>query len=484
MKPDIKLFKKLEDESKFISWKDHFITTCAGASLGECCDFTYIPTPQEQASFRNKDRWMYTVLMNIVKTPDGIDLIRKHRGDKSGRAVLLDMIQENAKSSTADIRSNELLQEITSRRLDSTWSKSVREFILEYEQLLEDYNESVRFVSQQLSPEMKRAMVERAVAPNRVLRDLKNRENDQIAQVGIRGRFDYRTYMYLLKEAAKSVDVERGQRNRGRRKANIHAIDDNSDEDDDDSLTRTLQAWVSRRVSGSRMNKETWSALDPGTQKIWDSIDDKDKAAILNYATKRAEKQSRSQESRQVNNHEGDHTSDSDDSSDTGEDSPNQEMEANLTKTEQQVNDTKGKTHPGDIRRVLSTGKAKDKTKPKPKEKSRSANHVMWNINNNETSTTMSDHVPTPSPASTTKPSTLGDHVSSTPSSSTTKGEHVHATNRSTKTNSEHGDDPIDENLPDLDDGEASSSDDGDSVFDPQALIDEYWGDQDDHFFP
>jgi hypothetical protein len=108
----------------------------------------------------------------------------------------------------------------------------------------------------------------------------------------------------------------------------------------------------------------------------------------------------------------------------------------------------------------------------------------MWNINNNETSTTMSDHVPTPSPASTTKPSTLGDHVSSTPSSSTTKGEHVHATNRSTKTNSEHGDDSIDGNLPDLDDGEASSSDDGDSVFDPQALIDEYWGDQDDHFFP
>jgi hypothetical protein len=41
------------------------------------------------------------------------------------------------------------------------------------------------------------------------------------------------------------------------------------------------------------------------------------------------------------------------------------------------------------------------------------------------------------------------------------------------------------ENLqpPLLDNGEASSSDD-DSVFNPQKLVDDYWGEQDDQFFP
>jgi hypothetical protein len=41
------------------------------------------------------------------------------------------------------------------------------------------------------------------------------------------------------------------------------------------------------------------------------------------------------------------------------------------------------------------------------------------------------------------------------------------------------------ENLqpPPLDNGEASSSND-DSVFNPQKLVDDYWGEQDDQFFP
>jgi hypothetical protein len=160
MKPEIKLFKILDDDSKFLQWKDHLIARCYGTSLSECCDFDYIPSPADEESFENKDRWLYAILLHIVKTPDGIDILRKHREGKSGRAVFHDLISDHAESATADIRSTEILEEITNMRLDSTWDKSIREFILSIERLIEEYNESVRYKTQQLNPDMKRAMVE------------------------------------------------------------------------------------------------------------------------------------------------------------------------------------------------------------------------------------------------------------------------------------------------------------------------------------
>jgi hypothetical protein len=40
---------------------------------------------------------------------------------------------------------------------------------------------------------------------------VKDRETDRIAQMGDSGRFDYRTFMFLLREAAKTIDTERAQ---------------------------------------------------------------------------------------------------------------------------------------------------------------------------------------------------------------------------------------------------------------------------------
>jgi hypothetical protein len=349
MKPNIKLFKPLTDEAKFLQWKEHFVTTCTGASSAECCNFTYIPSAEEAKSFKNKDKWMYTILMNIVKTPGGIDIIQKHKNDRSGRKVLFDLIQDNAKLATADIRATELLEEITNLWLDSGWEKSTYKFMLYLEQILEDYNESVRYESQQLTPDMKRAMVERAVMSDRSLRNVKDRETDCIAQMGDSGRFDYCTFMFLLREAAKTIDTERAQRNRSRRRqsANFHLQDDNDAEDESSDmevsdLSQAFQVWMSHQIAGSRMNKETWTSLDPATQKVWDSIDDKDKAAILGYAEKRAEKRAQDKSSRSANVHEGDNGQESDDDTPDAETSGTN-MQANVTKSVQEANKTRAR---------------------------------------------------------------------------------------------------------------------------------------------
>ena len=181
------------------------------------------------------------------------------------------------------------------------------------------------------------------------------------------------------------------------------------------------------------MNKDTWSSLDPGTQKIWDSIDDKDKAAILNYASKRAEKRAAAtkgakepKESRVANIHHQATGEDTDDDDEDGVTQSEPEMQANVT--EQEANMAKGKAHPGDIRRVLGSSKPKKDVKPK----ARSTNHVMWRVN------------------------------------------HLQGTDGFTASTADH---------PNLDQDAESSSEAG-SISDPYALVDEYWGEQEDQFFP
>ena len=104
------------------------------------------------------------------------------------------------------------------------------------------------------------------------------------------------------------------------------------------------------------MNKETWTSLDPSTQKAWDTIDDKEKAAILSCAKQRSAKRSQDKTTLEANVHEGeDH--DSSDSEDEEQESPDAELQANVTKGSKEKNETKGKAHPGDIRRVLAGNK-------------------------------------------------------------------------------------------------------------------------------
>jgi hypothetical protein len=148
----------------------------------------------------------------------------------------------------------------------------------------------------------------------------------------------------------------------------------------------------------------------------------------LGYAEKRAEKRAQDKSSRSANIHEGDHGQESNDEP-PDDAATGTEMQANATKSVQEANKTKGKAHPGDIQQVLGSNK-------KGNRKTCSANNIMWNLH------TM--------------------HIES-----------------------QEGEDSDGENLqpPPLDNGEVSSSDDG-SVFNPQKLVDDYWGEQNNQFFP
>jgi hypothetical protein len=170
--------------------------------------------------------------------------------------------------------------------------------------------------------------------------------------------------MYLLKEAAKTIDKERAQKSRPRkRRAYQQRLDksrdpDEGEDEDEPGLTQSFQAWVIRQLHDSRMDKETWTSLDPSTQKAWDTIVDKDKAAILSYAEQRGAKHAQDKTPLEANVHEGeDH--DSSDNEDEEKGSPDTERQANVTEGSKKRDETKGETHPGD-------------------KKKRVAHNVMW----------------------------------------------------------------------------------------------------------
>ena len=186
-------------------------------------------------------------------------------------------------------------------------------------------------------------------------------------------------YVALLKSAASTMDLKRSRG--AARQGNVHdatASDDATSTDattDDDELAQ-LEAYMSRqRVPGSSMDKETWQSLDKSTHSAWDMISPEDKAKILSYAMERANKNKQAAANRNISANVAEQAeSDAPDTpGDDSEESPSAEgtsdtLEANLSKS--------GRTHPGDLRRMM--GKQPKKSGSNPK---RAGNTVHFEIN-------------------------------------------------------------------------------------------------------
>ena len=375
----MKLYKAISDMAQFPAWWDHTIATCVGTGIEEVTIFDYTPrTMEEVEDFQNKCHWIYLVLLNTLKTPEGKEILRRYKDSQDGRRVLYDLYMEYSTSTTADIRAGNIIEELSTIRLDHTWNKPTLEFFLYIDKLMDDYNDSVRTEAQRLTQEMRRAYVERAVSGIRVFNEIKLRERDRIATNGVGARFTYTQHMYLLREAAKSYDMERARRSRNRRSANLHDGVGSDDSDIQDGEYAMFQAWKAAMSSNTRIESDTWNSLDSETKRAWSKFSPEDKAAILKSS-------SDSKEERKVHFHEGSQSQEeSDDKPETTEENETEsatddaQNQANVAEsTSKETNRVKGKAHPGDMRRVL--GKSQNARA------SGKAFTVNWNVNSIKT---------------------------------------------------------------------------------------------------
>ena len=247
MKPEVKLFPLLKDESHFSQWQRAFRVTCYATNMGDVINPDYRPPPHEAQSFRNKIHWIFNVLWQTVGTTQGRDILYNHLGNLDGRAVYLALCRNSTNSAAAQLHASNLMQELTTLRLTKSYPYEAARFVSDYVRKLNNFNNRVETEAERLSEGQQRILLEAAVSQAKPLADIKRNELTDIAKG--RPRFTLSQYVHLLSSTAQTMDMERKMS--GKRAVNLHFFEaDDEQEESDGELQAFLtefQAYAGKR---------------------------------------------------------------------------------------------------------------------------------------------------------------------------------------------------------------------------------------------
>ena len=388
MKPDISLFPVLNDDGKFPSFFRKLMAVMRGTDMGELLEEDYTPSPSEQASYRNKRLWLYTILDRNVHTTEGRDILERHRRSSDGLWVLSDLYAHATRSTASQLRARTLMDKLVNEKLTRAWNKPIVEYISWFLRTVNSYNELMLSETQMLSPDMIRTMLERNIVDAKPLAAVRNQELFNIAQGGAPLTLDQ--YLSLLKSAAALMDVQRDlrptpARPARQRRANEHDLVGSGDDDHtsvasspNDDVAALDAFMAAQRVPGSSMNRDTWNSLDKATHSAWDLISPEDKAKILSYAEERATRRAAASDTTRPARlaNVADSTPDTPPTSGEG---AGLTVEANVADSTEEP--TKQSVHPADIRRVMASGTKKPSVSQKPSAAAgREGNVVRWQV--------------------------------------------------------------------------------------------------------
>ena len=136
-------------------------------------------------------------------TDQGKSYVREHESDFDAQSVYRKLLDYANKSTAADIAKEQLVDYLTTKKLDSRWTGTTEGFILlwrEQLRLLEDMTP----VEQHYDPLVKKCMLVSAVKGIPELANVKNIENNLIAAGN--APLDYEQYGTLLMSAAMQRD--------------------------------------------------------------------------------------------------------------------------------------------------------------------------------------------------------------------------------------------------------------------------------------
>jgi hypothetical protein len=149
------------------------------------------------------------------------------------------------------------------------------------------YNSQQRIPELYINDHMRQLYLQNAVSQVKALRDVNDRETDQLV-MGCPG-FSYDEYLIAVKSAATNIDEHRSTKST--RDINMLMNDPPNDEAAilEYAINKVKRRYRDLGQLAAQMNRETWKSLSPGAQTTWDTLTQEDKAKILDYATKRGE---------------------------------------------------------------------------------------------------------------------------------------------------------------------------------------------------
>ena len=288
-KPDLNAYTEYKTPETFSTWVEDTFYTMLAQGLGNIADPDYVPDPMdndEVEEFVRQQRFTFMMLSKKVLEPVAKRIIRNHKHTMDAQEALVALCNQAQSSTQAVLTRRRNLEILTKRRYDPKDNKTASMFILEYETMVEEYNDQQNEPGMILNGNMKKAMLQASLSPVMMLRAVADRETERMVQGGM--AFTFEEYLAAVKASAALYDEGR----MGRR--SVHTINNANIDEPTDPVNNEIMAYLiskrNRRNPGATMNKETWTGLSDQGKATWDKMSDQDKRMILQYVSKRGEK--------------------------------------------------------------------------------------------------------------------------------------------------------------------------------------------------
>jgi hypothetical protein len=293
------------------------------------------------------------MLSKKVTEPMAKRSLRQHKLAMDAQKALVAICKGASSSTQAVLTRRRNLEVLTRRRFDPKDNKSASTFILEFETMIEEYNEQQIEPDMVLNGPMKKSMLQACLSPVTMLRAVADRETERMVQGGM--IFSYEEYLEAVKASASLYDEGRT----GRRSVNVMSRTDTTEplDHNDDAILAYLISKRGKRNPGATMNRETWTGLSDQGKTTWDQLSDQDKRKILQHVSQRGDKP---KTTASVNCTEMDIDEPEIPNHDIAIDTePTETVEANVHDSN---NRARSNAHPGDPRRMMGSQKPTNKT--------------------------------------------------------------------------------------------------------------------------
>ena len=123
IKRDLASFAVLIDNKQWDSVHRTLKAQTCYQDVDDVLDLSYVPnTAEDIALFDEKQKYMYSVLEQILQTDKGKVIVRSHDADRNAQLIYADFLQVMTQSTEAMMDSGELLSYLTTTKIsDGSW---------------------------------------------------------------------------------------------------------------------------------------------------------------------------------------------------------------------------------------------------------------------------------------------------------------------------------------------------------------------------
>ena len=272
IKRDASAYPILKDERAFGTFHSATIAIARAHDIDEVFDLKYKPgTPEAIALFAEKQKFVYSVLINTLQTDTGRTFVRQHGHDSDAQAVYSKLLKHHRDSPKAKLDISALQKSIVNLTLDeASWKGTTVGFILHWREQMRKLHEILP-VKDHYSNGFRKTLLENALRSVDELRQVSTVENNNMA-VG-HPMLTFLQYIDLVSAFASHRDEARSSTgNRRTTKRVVNYLDYTPDDDEDDreysvNYTKSIDQNGSNDRS-TYVDNDLWKRLTPWLKDV------------------------------------------------------------------------------------------------------------------------------------------------------------------------------------------------------------------------